>query len=126
MSEFAVLAEDLEFDDAPMEEVVFSSSSGGVRMRLDLHAGGSVGLEFRGVRAMRMVPSVFIDRNRLRVNGVYRRSVLVLERSEWLGDLVRASVSAGEPVSCRLSHYVVPSDDWVWELLASDCSRVDE
>ncbi|WP_044889903.1 hypothetical protein [Myxococcus hansupus] len=116
----------LEIDDAPMEEVTFSAQGGRAQMAVDTADGRRVSLEFRGAVAMRMVPSVLVDRDQLRVDGRYRRCVLISDDSEWLRQLISASVHAKEPIDGALVHFIVPSDDWVWELLARDCCLVEE
>ncbi|NVJ19368.1 hypothetical protein HV826_35235 [Myxococcus sp. AM010] len=117
--------EDLEIDDAPMEEVAFSAQSRGLRMAVDSVDGRRALLEFCDVAAMRMVPSAFVDRDQLRVDGRYRRCVLIVDESEWLRQLIAASERAKEPVNGVLIHFVVPGDDWVWELIARDCCFVE-
>ncbi|WP_147449063.1 hypothetical protein [Corallococcus terminator] len=91
-------------------------------MELDTFNGPRVLLVFRAVVGHRYVPSVLVDRSALYVQGDYRKSVLRVEPSDWCTEVVTAAKQEGAPILGELRHYVVPSDDGVWELLAKDCT----
>jgi hypothetical protein len=113
-----IVSKSLVIDDVPMEKVEFQSGSRVLRMSLEKEGGIPVVLVFRKVASFRFVPSVMYDRRNLFVEGEYIRSVLAIKGSEWLSDLLCQAAESSEPISHELCHFVVPSDEGVWEILA--------
>ena len=115
--------QDVVLDDAPVESYVFDASSGSARLDVDLADERRASFIFEGVIGVRQVPSVEFDRRRLYIDGVYCRSVVEVQDSEWIATIVTAAKAQGGPVPTKIQHYIVPSDDWVWEIVARDCRR---
>ena len=111
-----VVIDNIELDDAPMERVQFTSGEGAASLLADLVDGHRIAIYFVGVRAFRFAP--LFDRRFLSVDGHYRRTVVEIMDSPWIADLRSLHEKAQETLPSELHHYVVPSDDGVWEFLA--------
>jgi hypothetical protein len=115
--------QDVVLDDAPVESYAFSAHSTSARLEMDLADEQRASFVFDGVVGARQVPSVEFDRGRLYVDGSYCRSVVEVQDSEWIAQILSAARERGEPARSNMRHYIVPSDDWVWEIIARDCRR---
>lgn len=111
-----VLYDDIEFDDAPMECMRFFSARRAADLEIDTARGGRVVFEFSSVVAIRFAP--MFDRRPIMVDGSYRRTLLVDDGSQWLSALRDSYAAAEESAPGSLEHYLVPSDDGVWEIVA--------
>lgn len=116
-----VVFEELVVDSAPMERFRFDASPPTGVLEVDTEDDERVSIVFEGVVGFRYVPSACFDRRTIYVEGEYRPTVLLVEPSEWVREVVSAHEAQGEPLGSPLHHYVVPSDDGVWELLAVRC-----
>ena len=120
--------DDLRLDDAPREVVRVDAAANRMVIELDDEVDARWRVTFAGVKAVRYVPSVLVDRRRLFVGSSYVKSILVEAPSPWIAELHHAEDRDGEAPSQGLHHYIVPSDEGVWELLARACeaSRAEQ
>ena len=116
--------EDLILDDAPMERFSFDGGTKRLKLAIDDDTGKTHHFCFEGVTGFRYHPTVCFDRRRIFVDGVYRKTILKEEDSEWIKELNHAEKEQLEPVSCSLGHYIFPSDEGVYELLARSVNRI--
>ena len=75
------------------------------------------------VVGLRLTPSVCFDRHSLYVDGSYQRTILETTKSPWIDALHAGERASREQVSERIKHFLIPSDDGVWEILAERCNR---
>ncbi len=108
----------LIIDDVPMEMVLFDSGTKLLKMTLEKESSEPATVWFQTVVAFRYEPSVMVDRRQLYVDGEYIRSVLLMEGSSWLVELRAKAAEQSESLPSHLQHFVIPSDDGVWEILA--------
>lgn len=111
----------LILDDAPMERASFDVGAGEFKLEVDTEDDKRVTLLFKRVMGMRFTPSVCFDRRSLYVEGCYIKTVIRIDNSQWIKEVNKAEEEASEPITKDVNHYVIPSDDGVWEILASKC-----
>ncbi|EYF04996.1 hypothetical protein [Chondromyces apiculatus] len=108
----------LDLDDTPMEEFRYLAHWCFAMLTLDTSDGSRVELLFTGTLAHRFQPAPV--REHLRIDGAYPRTLMRRERSPWMAALARKLDRTGDVLPQGLKHYVVPTNDGVWECLALD------
>ncbi|MDY0093177.1 MAG: hypothetical protein RBT80_10820 [Candidatus Vecturithrix sp.] len=109
-------------DDAPCEKAYFDSETREFRLEVDTENEQRVHLVFKRIFGIRFIPSVCYDRRSLYIGGHYVKTVVRIEPSQWILEIHRAEAEASEPITEGLIHYVIPSDDGVWEIVAKGCA----
>ena len=121
----SIVFKDFVLDDAPMERFVFSGGGNRIELSVDDDNGRRHSFRFEGVSAFKYHPSDCFDRDPFYVGGIYRKTILLLKESEWVVELNRRESEQLEPVSNNLNHYLMPSDEGVYELLARSIAKVE-
>lgn len=111
----------LILDDAPMERASFDTKTGEFKLEVDTEDDKRVTLLFKRVMGIRFIPSVCFDRRPLYIEGRYIKTVIRIDNSSWIQEINRAEEEASEPITKEVNHYVIPSDDGVWEVVAKKC-----
>lgn len=121
--EVKIVYRGLLLGDVPMERVEFDPCSKSVIFELDLENEDRFRVSFEPVAGLRLTPSACFDRRSLYVDGSYQRTILETTKSPWIDALHAGERASREPVSARIKHFLIPSDEGVWEILAERCNR---
>jgi hypothetical protein len=94
-----------------------------VRIECEDEEGERRSIVFQGACALEYGP--LLDRTMLFVDGVYQRTVVGWSESPWLAKTLRALLEDGKAPEI-LNHYLMPSDDGVWQVIARACALSKE
>ena len=119
-----IVFENIILDDAPLEKIMFDASTGNLIFEADLENEQRISFIFKTIRGMKQSPSLLFDRAKHYINNEYKKTVIQIHDSDWIVKIKEAELSEGERISNKLEHYLIPSDDWVWEILANDCQII--
>ncbi|MGK5086228.1 hypothetical protein WDW86_01615 [Bdellovibrionota bacterium FG-2] len=113
--------EGTNFDDTPQEFASFDSNHKVLRFDVDTRDDGRKTLEFSEAIGFQYQPSAMVDRSEYFVGGEYVNTVLEVEGSDWIASLHSFQERLMEPISTSIRHFILLSDDGVWQILASNC-----
>ena len=108
------------FDDAPLERFIYSAKNSTVIFEADTEDEARITLTFIGVISFKFTPSFCFDRSKIYTNDGYNKSLLHVKESVWIEEINKAKVEYGEFKDNDLKHYLIPSDDGIWEIAAHD------